>query len=298
MSYDLYFYKKANSSFTEEKFAEYLRKSFSKYVTESNDQWIYENPETGVYFIIDWNEPNTDEEDLQLYDKFEGFINLNFSININFCRPDFFGLEIFPLVYKIVEENDLWLLNPQDSEDSDKPRKFSQNYLNEQWCKINNGVSLDNFKEFNLKFFDPNTSKYIWEYQLMREELQNSLIEDIFVAGYLLLESKKDGLIYSSCVWPEHIAIIIPPVDFVIVKQKLKVLFGIKESTGLVSYDLVMNQLGSFFEPFEHPLPGIKVLRPQKMSLIAKQFNELKIQSAVSAFGKGIGFDAFVNVKP
>lgn len=73
MSYDLYFYKKKNSSLTEESFADYLTKNLKSNISDNSNQWIYENPETAVCFWFDWNEPNTEEEDTQLFDKFENF---------------------------------------------------------------------------------------------------------------------------------------------------------------------------------------------------------------------------------
>ena len=129
MSYDLYFYKKKNDNLTEESFAEYLTNNLEFNTSENPTQWFYENPETEVYFWIHWNETKIEKEDINSYESFDDFTNLNFTFGINFLRPDFFGLEIFPIIEQIIEENDLYVLNPQDEIDSEHPKKFNKGYL-------------------------------------------------------------------------------------------------------------------------------------------------------------------------
>ena len=64
MSFDIYFCKKKDSPLTEKDVAEYLTRTLPINNSEYNRQWHYENPETEVYFIIDWNEPNAEAEDI------------------------------------------------------------------------------------------------------------------------------------------------------------------------------------------------------------------------------------------
>ncbi len=49
-----------------------------------------------------------------LFEKFDGFDYTNISVSINFMRPDYFGLEIFPMLSKIFEQLDLYILNLQE----------------------------------------------------------------------------------------------------------------------------------------------------------------------------------------
>ncbi len=72
-------------------------------------------------------------------------------------------------------------------------------------------------------------------------------MEDIFVPGYFVLKSKEDGLLYTACVWPNHIPIILPAVDFVIIQKQYKKLFAKVEESGLVSYDTIINKFGDRF---------------------------------------------------
>lgn len=297
MSYDLYLYKQKNGNLTEESFADYLTKNFKHNISDNPNQWIYQNPETAVCFWFDWNEPNTEEEDIQLFDKFENFTNLNFNFGINFFRAQFFGLETFPILEKIIEDNDLWILNPQDEEDPNQPRKFNSSYLKDQWVLHNDRVTIEQFNELNFEYYPLDKSNYMWWFLLNRDDLQNKLSEDIFVAGYFMIKSKKDGKLYTGCVWPEHIPIVLPPVDYVIIKKTKKILFKTKEESGLVSYQTIMDKFEKYFESFENEIPNLKVLRQKNADLISKEFNKLTVKP-VKDFGVGVSFDRFVNVRP
>lgn len=298
MSYDLYFYKKKSSSLTENQIQDYLNNLDNFVLDENEKQWTYENESTGVYFGIDWNEPNTDEEEIEIWDKFTNFENLNFSFTINFIRPNYFGYEVFPILDKIIEELDLYLLNPQDEIDADNPQKFENGYLENQWINHNEKLIIQNFEAFQVEYYSKDKSDYIWNYQFNKEILQDNLEEDIFVAGYILLKNKDDGKIYRVCVWPSHIPIIIPPVDYIVVQKEYKKLFRNVKESGLVSIQQIENKLGKYFENFEYKIPNLKVVYQNNADKMKKEFNELKIESEVKNFGDLISFDRFVNVKP
>ncbi|MBD0725397.1 hypothetical protein B6A10_09420 [Flavobacterium sp. L1I52] len=297
MSYDLYLYKHKNSGLTEDLFSEYLTKNLKHNISDNPHQWIYENPETGVCFWFDWNEPNTEEADIQLFDKFDDFINLNFNFGINFFRANFFGMETFPILEKILEENNLWVLNPQDDKNTDFPEKFEPNYLKNQWINHNEQVIREHYEEMNFEYYPLDKSNFIWRYLSNREKLQNNLIEDIFIPSYFMIKGNTDGKLYTGCVWPEHIPIILPPVDLVIIKKTIKSFFKTKEESGIILYQAIMNKFEKYFEPFENEISNLKVLRPEKAKLISAEFNKLPLIE-IKKFGVGVSFDRFVNIPP
>lgn len=298
MSFDIYIYKHKDNQLTEAQLAEYLTNKLPYNVSEHPRQWDYENPETGVYFLIDWNEPETDSERSKLFDNFSDFEHLNFSISINFFRPRFFGLEIFPIIDELLKDLGLLILNPQDELDPNNPRVFPSGYLQEQWQRHNDKLTVDHFEELNFEYLPLEKSNYLWWFQLHREQLQSDLTEDIFVPGYFVLKSKEDGILYTACVWPEHIPIILPPVDYLIVKKKYKRLFKTVEESGLVTYEFVMNQFGEQFEDFPSEIPKLKILRQANADRIGKQFNSMTLGRTLLEFGSGVAFDSFVNVRP
>jgi hypothetical protein len=298
MSYDLYFYRKKDNELSEQAVADYLKKTLPFNISDYSRQWNYENPETGVYFLMDWNDPNTDKEDIEIWDSFDEFEYLNFSFSINFFRPRYFALEIFPIIEKFIDELDLYILNSQEGDEIEIPKKFEKGYFQDQWIRHNEQVSITHFEELSFKFMPPEKSNAMWWFQLHRTELQDGLVEDIFVPGFFVINNKEDNKLYTACVWPKHIPIILPIVDYVIVQKEYKRLFKTVEESGMVSYDIILKELGSYFEDFDHAIPNLKVLKQYNADKMTDKFNNLKIYKTVEEFGYGVGKDGFVNVHP
>lgn len=298
MSYDLYFYKRKSNKLTENQVKDYLNSSGYFAADENGNQWDYYNEETGVYFGIDATEANIEEEEIAIWDNFEEYENLNFYFTINFIRPNYFGYESFPFLDKIIEDLDLFILNPQDKVDPENPQKFEKGYLQVQWINLNERISRESGEDFEIDFYSKRQSDFIWNYQFNRTKLQDDLKEDIFVAGYVLLKNRNDGKIYRVCVWPNHIPVIIPPVDFVIIKKDYKRFFKNISESGLVSFKQVESKLGKYFEDFEYKIPNLKVVYQKNADKMRKEFNDLTIEYQVSDFGTLLPFDKFVNVKP
>jgi len=298
MSFDLYFYKRKDNPLTAEQVAAYLTKNLAYNISDHERQWNYENPETGVYFLIDWNTPEDDPEEVEIFDGFADYQNLNFSCSINFFRPRFFAYEIFPIIEKFINDLDLFVLDLQDSAEPNSPKKFPAGYLQDEWIRHNDGVTLDHFARLNFEYLPVEKSDYLWWFQVHRVEFQDNLLEDLFVPGYFVLKSKEDGQLYTACVWPNHISIILPPVDFLIVKQEYKKLFRTVTEVGLVDYDTVLSEFADEFEDYPHEIPNLKVFRNTGADKIKKRFNALKLGMTASEFGSGVSFDSFVNVRP
>lgn len=137
MNFDLFFYKRKHSVLTEEQVAEYLTKNLPYNISDHPGQWNYENPATGVYFLIDRNEPGDETERKEISDNFHNYKYLNFSSVINFFRPRFFGFEIFPIIEKFIKDLALCVLDSQDETDPGNPRKFPAGHFKEQWRTCN-----------------------------------------------------------------------------------------------------------------------------------------------------------------
>lgn len=297
MSYDLYFYKRKSDELAEEEIKTYLNNSEHFIAGENGCQWIYQNEDTGVYFGIDWNEPNIDAEDIEFWDSFEEFDYLNFNFTINFIRPDYFGYEAFEILEKVIKDLNLYILNPQDEIDADIPQKFESVYLKNQWLNHNRKLILDNFTEFEVVYFSKEKSDFIWNYQVNKDEIQENLEDDIFVAGYILLKG-NDERIYRVCVWPNHIPVIIPPVDYIIIQKEYKKFFKTIKESGLVSIKQIEARLGKYFEDFKHEIPNLKVVNQKNADKMKKEFNDLKIELQTKSLGSLLSFDGFVNHKP
>ncbi len=297
MSFDLYFYKRTENKLSEQDFADYLNKNLPFNISEHPKQWDYENEETGVYFLIDWNEPNTEQEVIEIFDSFSDYTYLNFSCSINFFRPRYFGLEIFPIIDKLVKDLDLFVLNPQDESNHDKPIKYFDNYIRDQWIRHNDKVTLEQYDKLGFKYFALDKSNYMWWYMFHRQEIQDNLKEDVFIAGYFLLQSNEDNNVYTVTTWTNHIPCVLPLVDYIIIQKNYKRFFKTVEETGLVSYSTIMDKFGNFFKPFNHEIPDLKIIHQKESDLIEKDFNNLKVWKTTKEFGSLIGKDGFVNIE-
>ncbi len=288
MSYDLYFYKHKNCKTTDSDIRSYLGERFPN--TENADQFLYENNETGVYFSFEYDKPDLDDESLE---GFEGFDNTNWMFNINFLRPQFFGLEAFPFVEGFIDDLDLIVLNPQVGGD-ETLAKYSHKDLFENWSNINARHSSDFFKEYELYYLDLDKSNKSWEFNQNRLVLQDKLGEMTFVPGIFYFKEHKTGLISTLCVWPEHISTIIPQVDYFIIQKKIKKIFGTKESSGLVSLETIKNTFNDFITKEN----GYEMISPSDSLKIEKLFNGLEYYSDFKDFGEGMTVDKIVNYKP
>jgi hypothetical protein len=122
MSYDLYFYKQKGRQLSEKEIGDYLNEHLTV-PTEGGNQWFFQNEDTQVYFFVNHNEPEDDPEAVELFESFADFDNTHYTLNLNFLRPNFFGLEAFRFVDKFITDLDLFVLNPQSQTDPDNPLK-------------------------------------------------------------------------------------------------------------------------------------------------------------------------------
>lgn len=297
MSYDLYLYKKKGNKLTNSDVKIEFKKMIPKNISEIDSQINYENERTGVYFLMDFNEPNTEQEDLDVFDSFNDFENTNISISINFLRPDYFGKEIFPLICKCVEKLDLYILNAQEFDDlRHRPLKWTKEELIKHWTLHNKKVSKQNFIELQLKFLNKDKSDYLWDYTSKIVSLENMIKEDIYIPNAFVIQNQDSNELFTYIVWAESIPLILPKVDFVILVKKHKKLFKTVEEIGIVKYQSILDKFESDFEVFDYN-DGFLILNQKNADRIKKDFNAFPIWKPLKGFGPQIGLDGFVNNK-
>ncbi|AUP81185.1 hypothetical protein [Flavivirga eckloniae] len=285
MSYDLNFYKKTTSSVSKSDIEKYLT-NLPNVTKENETQWFYQNEDTGAYCSFEYYE--SDEEDEE--ENFNGFEDTNFTFNINFIRPQFFGKECFPLVDNLIRDLDLHILNPQGDPE---PKKYENGILEKEWGESNLNFAKSNFKEWELSYLELNKSNYSWAFSKNRKSLQNALGDNYFVPGIFYIKKKNTNVVNTLAVWPEHIPYILPEVDYVLVQKKIKKLFRTKKEDGLIKYSELVSKLGSFFVDEK----DYKIIHPENANKISKLFNELPLIGGFEDFGEGITVDKFVNTK-
>ena len=294
MSYDLYFYKRTENKLHEKEISEYLNNNLTS-KNENDEQWFVEDEDTESYFSIDYNSLDLDEETIEIFDKFYGFECTHFSFNLNFLRPDFFGLFAFVFVDKFIKELDLFVLNPQTS-DTEFPFKPIGRELYENWSKLNEVHSVDFFTEYELVFYPIEKSNDFYNYNRNRSKLQEKLGDEYFVPKVFLLQKKSDKEIFTLCTWPEHIPTILPLTDFYLLTKKHRKLLKTVEESGIISKSVFIDRFENFFDKYE--FMNCKIIHPDFAEKVKKTFNSTKFESKLTDFAERVQIDKLVNVKP
>ena len=294
MSYDLYFYKRTENKLHEKEISEYLNNNLTS-KNENDEQWFVEDEDTESYFSIDYNSLDLDEETIEIFDKFNGFEFTHFSFNLNFLRPDFFGLFAFVFVDKFIKELDLFVLNPQTS-DTEFPFKPIGRELYENWSKLNEVHSVDFFTEYELVFYPIEKSNDFYNYNRNRSKLQEKLGDEYFVPKVFLLQKKSDKEIFTLCTWPEHIPTILPLTDFYLLTKKHRKLLKTVEESGIISKSVFIDRFENFFDKYE--FMNCKIIHPDFAEKVKKTFNSTKFESKLTDFAERVQIDKLVNVKP
>ncbi len=295
MSYDLYFYKRKNSDLTESQIAEYLTNNLTS-TSESNTQWFVEDEDTETYFSFDQNEPETDEESIELFENFPDFDNTHFTFNLNYLRPDFFGQFAFEFVEKFIKDLDLFVLNPQSTTDPDNPIKPKAKELYENWSETNSRNSANFFKEYELEFYPLEKSNDFYNYNHNKLALQEKLGDNYYVPKLYLFKRKTDGQIITLCTWTEHIPNVFPPAYYFLLTKKYKKLFRTVEEVGLISSETFNERFGSFLDNFD--FKNCKIIHPDKAEKVKDIFNSTRIEHKLVDFAERAQIDKLVNVKP
>jgi hypothetical protein len=295
MSYDLYFYRRKDNKLSNSEIISEIKKLVPKNTSDFDTQINYENERTGVYFLIDFNEPNTEKEDIEIFDCFDNFDNLNVNASINFFRPDYFGKEIFPIIDNFADKLDLYVLNLQEFDESKHtPLKWSAKELIEHWTEHNSIVSKKHGQEYELKYMDKEKSDYFWSYTSQIDRLGNDIKEDIYIPNPFVLQNKDSKELSTAIAWTQSIPLILPKVDFVIILKKYKKLFRNFEESGMVKYQDILEKFASEFEVYDSE-NKLLILRQSNADRIKKEFNALPIWKSHIDFGPSVGFDGFVN---
>lgn len=294
MSYDLYFYKRKGRELAESDISEYLSNNLTP-VNENGNQWIFENEDTEVYFILDHNEPESDPETVELFESFNEYDNTHFTFNLNFIRPNFFGLEAFRFVEKFVSDLDLFILDTQ-SADTVAPRKIPASEMMETWSKTNLAFSANKYDEFGLTYIPIEKSDDAWYYNYRRRSMQSQLGDEYYVPKVFFTKTKVGNEAITLATWTEHIPTVVPPADFYLLNRQYKKLFRTVAETGLISYGTLMKNFGHYFDDYD--LKGCKIIHPDNAAKVKDIFKSVDIEYQLSDFCERIEVERLVNSRP
>jgi hypothetical protein len=293
MSYDLFFYKLKGSEISTEKISKYLTDNLVQ-PNEGNNQWFYENEDTEVYFSFDLNESNGDLEPNEEPELIEKFEDTNFTFNLNFMRPSFFGLEAFQFVEQFCRDLNLYVLNPQG--ENEQPYKPTQIEQFDNWNRTNLWASKDHFKELECSYMSENETNKVWQYNLNRKKIQEELGGEYFVPKIFFFKTKQGNQPFTLTIWTEYIPIVLPDTDYILLTRQYKKLFRTVKDTVLISRKTLLDSFGNDFENYN--FPNCKIIHPNKAERVRNKFNSINGDKQLETFAERIGMENLFNAKP
>jgi hypothetical protein len=293
MSYDLFFYKQKGNEISTDRISKYLTDNLVP-ANEGNSQWFYENEDTEVYFSFDYYEPDEDFEPDEETEPIENFEDTNFTFNLNFMRPSFFGLEAFQFVEQFCKDLNLYVLNPQG--DSEQPYKPTQQEQFDNWNKNNLWASKVNFIEMEGCYLSESDTNYAWEYNFNRKKLQEKLGKGYFVPKIYFFKTKQTNEPFTLTIWTEHIPIVLPKTDYILLTRQYKKFFRTVKDTVLISRAVLLDNFESEFENFD--FSNCKIIHQNRAVKLKDKFNSIKVERELEKFAERIGMENLYNAKP
>lgn len=220
---------------------------FQEGATETEWQCLYQNPNTGVYFILE-SEPLDEEDAKEMLP--EGYTYLHTAIHLNFARPVFFAVEFYVEMAELLQKYGWMVFDPQSEEIRDES---NLKYFLDQWLTVSDST----FAQVPLEkrwVLDAKKAMEAWEYnyytkpslhKIFEQELQ---AQQMSVATVYAYKDTTTGTLDTCFMWPETIPQNFPPEAYnvFIVVQK-KGFFGPKDEERLVPYEEFFEAMKQFF---------------------------------------------------
>lgn len=207
MSYDLYLKPRA-VQLDENRFFDYFRAR--RNCTIDKAQVVYQNEDTGVYFLVDWNESPHDEEKP----------HFPIAININYNRPSFFIFEAEPEITALVRQFDLVVFDPQS--DGMGEGEYRQHLLISGWNAGNAFAIPVILRELRgsekVRTLPSARLREIWSWNYKSHLLQSSIGESTFVPRIMFFEF--DDQLVTMAIWLDATPILLPRVDYLFIGRQ------------------------------------------------------------------------------
>jgi hypothetical protein len=280
MSYDLYF---TRPRITQSQFFEYF--AARQHCEVADAQVCYHNQDTGVYFLVDYNEEEGDPD----------VIPSVASLTLNYFRPHAFALEAVDEISTFVEHFGFSIHDPQNGGMGDGP--FDREGFLKAWNHGNEFgyAAILTGENAPQRVFSYPTERLesIWKWNAAKASVQESLSEDQFVPRVFFMNI--GGRVFSAAVWPDAISELVPQVDFLVIgRDELapKSLFGGKKKDQILvpMRDLMVDLKD--FACSDYALPSYKLPTPSVPEFLRVCIRKLK---STGIAGEVVPFDQILN---
>ncbi len=218
-------------------------------------------------------------------DEYEGFPvhNADLWFNLNYLQPTYFAWESLPVVEDLTKKFDLLVFDPQNW-DQAAPCPFDYEALLKTW-KEGNLFALRGVDK-KPPFLSPDRSEVLWKYLRSRKDLRAQMGMDLFVPALgVVKRNPGDTILQIMTLWNDAIPQVFPPYDLVLVgRQRKLAIFGEKWESDVIPYTEIMDMFGEYMEPFNVPVPGMKVLWPDRARQVEAMFKQLKLYTRRKSF--------------
>lgn len=136
----------------------------------------------------------------------------------------------------------------------------------------------------------------VWEYNSNRQSIQEKLGEQYFVPKIFFFKTKQDNKPFTLTIWTEHIPIVLPTTDYILLTRNYKKFFRTIKDTALVSRQTLLDNFGSEFESFD--FPNCKIIHQQKAEKLKDKFNTIKADKELEKFAERLGMENLYNARP
>jgi hypothetical protein len=218
MSYDLYYVGSDGEQFDAQAARRYLELVTHCTVSDTAGggfQGWYQNPDTGVYWSCAYAPPSTDEESLFAADEnLAGAVETGLAFNLNFGRPQYFGLEAMPYAARIGRDLALRVYDPQDDCKVAEP---NEEKLVGSWIQNNERASS---RLEASKHMDRRDALAMWRYNSNHTAAQthlDSIAVDALVPVIFPFTKRGTDKVFRVVLWAWNLAAAFPPCDAVIV---------------------------------------------------------------------------------
>jgi hypothetical protein len=278
MGYDLYFCRRTPGLVSIDD-AQHWADKHTCFERTTDQQLWYENPDTGVYFSLDFVE----ETDSPLP---EGWSQAGVVFNLNYARPTFFSLEAMPIVEDLARAFELCVFDPQTEQAPGPPDVnalvAAYRVGNEQAAHL--WAQKDSAQHPAL-YMARDRARYWWEYQKGKAHLESELeARDIFVPKLMLLRRAGSRRVQTALTFTPGVHMIVPEFDTaVIVRKKKRLLLGKKDEVGNVSAETLLGEIGEYLEEFDSNRK-LRVLPKKNAEAVAEILARTEVVSGLTGF--------------
>lgn len=334
MTYDLSFFSDKPKTLD---FVEKVKSYFEAFpnftIFSEADKMVFDyvNPNTGVYFTVEFDESMVGKEqgiveDEDLDEDDEEMMNdprihlksysAGLSCTINYSRPNFFAYEVMPIIVNLQDEFDLLIFNPQ-LDDIECFKKYSKDDLIQSWINSNIRTSQMNYylsqalpeAETQLIYISEEESTEAWQYLYAKPYLENTLDKNYYVPSLMLFFDPTQNKLLRIVPLQAGEKVVVPKCDYVFLEQYesreegKKVNATDQSQIAMLSYEEFLSIVKDFLISYDHVVPHLNLLDRVDDETFYKINNDTlpRFSAFVDMIKRnnitGIKPDAYTNVK-